>query len=174
MVDARTETPSNLNFLNPLNFKFQIKKTPTVNYFIQNVNIPGLSLQQVNTSNPFVKIPYGGDHIQFDDIMINFKVDEDLKNYLELYNWIKNMGFPDNFDQYKTLADKPKTDGEGLVSDISLIVISSARNPIFEILFKDAFPVSLSSLIFDSTRPDIEYLECACTFKYTSFDINPI
>lgn len=171
MTDARTETPDNMNFLNPLNFKFQIKKAPSVNFFVQNVNLPGISLQNWDQPNPFVKIPQGGDHLYFDDLMINYKVDEDLKSYLEIYNWIKSMGFPDNFDQYQSLATSAITDGTGLVSDLSLVIFTSARNPSYEITFRDAFPVSISSLIFDTTQPDVDFLEAAATFRYTSYYI---
>jgi len=173
-MDARLETPESINFVNPLLFKFQIKKTPTTNYFVQSVNIPGISMREVEQPNPFVKIPYGGDHLLFDDLMINYKVDEDLNNYLEIYNWIKSMGFPDNFGQYKSLADLPKTSGEGLVSDISLVILSNARIPTYEVLFRDAFPVSTSSLIFDTTKPDVEFLEASATFRYTSFSIKSV
>jgi hypothetical protein len=106
--------------------------------------------------------------------MIQYKVDEDLNNYMEIYNWIKALGFPDNYRQYKTLADQPKTSGEGLVSDISLIMFSNARIPTYEVLFRDAFPVSTSSLIFDTTRSDVEFLEASATFRYTSFSIKSV
>jgi hypothetical protein len=36
-------TPENKNFLSPLNFRFQIKKAPHVNFFVQSVNIPAIS-----------------------------------------------------------------------------------------------------------------------------------
>ena len=39
------QTPSNRNFLSPLNFKFTIKKAPHVNFFIQKVNVPQIILK---------------------------------------------------------------------------------------------------------------------------------
>jgi hypothetical protein len=173
-MDARTQTPENTNFLSPLHFEFRIKKTPNVNYFVQNVNIPGMSLRSIEVPNPLVKKPYWGDHIDYDDIMINYKVDEDLANYLEIHNWVKLMGFPDNYAQHKSIADLPIIEGMGLTSDISIIVLNSSRIPKFNIVFKDAFPVSISSLIFDVTQPDVNYLEAAATFRYTSFNIEAI
>lgn len=173
-MTALDNIPENKNFLSPLGFRFQIKKSPTVNFFVQNVNLPGISLPQVETPNPFVSIPYAGDHISYDFLLINFKVDEDLQNYLEIHNWIKELGFPNDFNEYKRIASAPVASGMGIVSDMSLLVLSSSRNPKFDIVFKDAFPVSLSSLIFDVTRNDVNYLEASATFKYTSYDINPI
>ncbi len=173
-MDARLETPESINFVNPLIFKFQIKKTPTINYFVQTVNVPGISMQSVNQPNPFVKIPYGGDHLQFDDLTISYKVDEDLRNYMELYNWIKSLGFPDDYKQYKQLSDKPIIGGEGLSSDISVIIMNNSRIPTYEITFRDAFPIAISSLQFDVTKQDVEFLEASATFRYVSFNIKSI
>lgn len=170
-LDSQVE---NKNFLSPLNFRFQIKKCPNVNFFLQNVNLPGMTLVGPEQPNPFVKIPKAGDHIEFDDLMINYKVDEDLQNYLELYNWIRELGFPNNFDEYKSIAGKPVYTGLGITSDMSLIVLSSSRNPTYEVIFKDAFPISISSLIFDSTQPDVQFLEASATFRYRSYSIQPV
>ena len=52
-MSAINNTPENKNFLSPLNFRFQIKKAPNVNFFIQKVNIPQIELPQVDTPNPF-------------------------------------------------------------------------------------------------------------------------
>lgn len=171
---ALDETPENAAFLSPLIFKFQIKKTPTLNFYVQNVNIPGVHLPAVESPNPFVKIPYPGDHIQYDDIMINFKVDENFTNWLEIYNWIKGLGYPNRFSEHAALTNPAVRLGEGLKSDISLIVMGSNRVPRFDVTFVDAFPVSVSSLIFDTTRTDVNYIDAAATFRYTSYEINQI
>ena len=36
--------PINKNFLSQLGFKFVINKTPNINYFVQSINIPGITL----------------------------------------------------------------------------------------------------------------------------------
>ena len=40
--------PTNKNFLSPLGFRFTIKKAPNLNFFVQSVNIPTLSLGTVD------------------------------------------------------------------------------------------------------------------------------
>jgi hypothetical protein len=138
------------------------------------VNLPGMALVPVESPNPFVSIPYAGDHINFDDLMINFKVDEDIKNYLEIHNWIRELGFPDSFKEYENIAGRPIYTGMGLMSDMSLIILSSSRNPRYEVVFKDAYPISVSSLIFDSTMNDVMFLDAAATFRYRSYTIQTI
>ena len=84
-MTAVDNTPANKNFLSPLNFRFQIKKAPNVNFFVQKVNIPEIAVRAPDVMNPFVKIPYPGDHLEYGIFNISFKVDEDLQNYLEIH-----------------------------------------------------------------------------------------
>ena len=158
-MSALDNTPENKNFLSPLNFRFQIKKAPHVNFFIQKVNIPAINIPDVVTPNPFVRIPFSGEHITYQDLNITFKVDEDLQNYLEIHNWIKALGKPQNFDQYKAIEEKKSWTGDGIFSDISLLVLSNIKHPIYDITYADAFPVSLTGANFSSVDTDVNYLE---------------
>ena len=170
-MSALDNTPENKNFLSPLNFKFFIKKTPYINFFIQKINLPSIRLIQVDTSNPFVKTPYAGDHIDFGTLTMNFKVDEDLKNYLEIHNWIIGLGFPERYEQYRDLSNKPIYTGDGIVSDMTLTILASTKTPNYEITFVDAFPVSLSDLTFNTMDNTVNFLSADATFKYTHYTI---
>jgi len=172
---ALDETPSDVNFLSPLVYKLQIKKTPNLNFFVQNVNLPGIHLQPTEGQpNPFVKIPYWGDHIEYDDITINFKVQESMADWLEIHNWIRSMGFPKEYSEYRALSGVAPGLGTGLTSDISLVICNSNRNPILNVIFQDAFPTSLSSTIFDQAQADVQYVTAAATFKYTKYEVETI
>jgi len=173
-MSAVDNTPENKNFLSPLNFRFQIKKAPHVNFFVQSVNIPAISLPQVDTPNPFVRIPQTGDHISFEPLQISFKVDEDLQNYLEIHNWLLGLGFPESYDQYKELSDVPRITGEGLLSDITVLVLSSTKIANYEVTFVDAHPVALTELKFNSTDTSVNYISSSATFKYTHYKIQNI
>jgi hypothetical protein len=170
-MSAIDNTPVNRNFLSPLNFRFQIKKAPNVNFFIQKVNIPSISITNTQSMNPLMRIPYSGDHLDYGDLSITFKVDEDLNNYLEVHNWLIGLGKPKDFDGYKMLQDAKEGTGDGLVSDISIILLSSTKMPNFEINYTDAFPVSLSGISFNTVDSDVNYLEATATFKYQYYDI---
>ena len=173
-MTAIDNTPSNKNFLSPLNFKFTIKKAPHVNFFIQKVNIPDLNLKPVITPNPMVNIPQIGDHLDYGLLNITFKLDEDLQNYLEIHNWIKALGKPINFDARKAIREKRSYTGEGETSDISLMVLSSTKMANYEITFTDAHPISLTGVLFNTTDTDVNYVEASATFKYTYYDINNV
>lgn len=166
--------PTNQSFLSPTGFKLQIKKTPHVNYFVQSANIPSVSLGSVDVDTPFTKIPFPGTKLSFGNLQFTFKVDEDMKNYLELYDWLKAVGFPDNFAQYQNIAGQSITSGEGIFSDINLIVLTGAKNPNIEITFYDCFPVDLSTLSFDSTLSDVDYITATITFANRRFDVKQL
>lgn len=172
-MSATDNQPINESFLSPLGFKLQIKKTPNVNYFVQKVTIPNVSLGTIDVDTPFTKIPFPGTRLSFGNLQVTFKVDEDMKNYMEIFNWLKGMGFPDNFDQYGGIAGKTMTSGDGIFSDITLMTLSSAMHPTTNITFYDCFPVDLSSVDLDSTSADVEYVTATVTFANRRFEITP-
>ena len=172
-MSAINTLPDNKNFLSPLGFKFSIKKTPGVNYFVQQASIPSLTLGTATIPTPFVKIPVPGDHIDFGTFSISFRVDEELRNYMELFNWLTALGKPQSFDQYRTLANQsiPGT-GEGIYSDATLIILSSAKNPILEVNYRNIYPTQLTEVTFDSKLEEVSYVECTATFAYEQFTFN--
>jgi len=162
----------NKNFLSPLGFRFSIKKTPNINYFVQSVNVPSVALGQVSVPTPFSRIPLAGDHVEYGDLTISFKVDEEMKNYMEIYNWIQAIGFPDNFSQYNDITRAQM--GDGVYSDLTLTILTSAMNPKHIITYVDAYPISLTDLEFDSRMPDVEYIEATATFRCRKFNIETL
>ena len=166
--------PLDQSFLSPLGFKLQIKKTPHVNYFVQKVNVPSVTLGTADIESPFTKIPFPGTKLTYGNLDVTFNVDENMMNYLEIYSWLREVGFPDNFAQSGSIAGKSITSGEGVYSDITLIVLSSAMNPNLEFTFFDCFPVDLSELTFDSTSADVEYLTATVTFANRRFDVKAL
>lgn len=176
-MSALTDQIDNQNFLSPVGFKFQIKKTPKTNYFVQAVNIPSVVVGEAAMPTPFVNIPVPGDHLTFGNLSVQFKVDEDMVNYLELYNWIRGIGFPESFQERKdaeaeNLAQRGVS-GE-LYSDGVLMVLTSNMNSNVEINFKDMYPVSLSDVQFDVQQADIDYVTATVDFRFRQFDITKL
>lgn len=168
------KVPTNKNFLSPLNFNFFVRKCPHVNFFCQTTNIPGFGLLPVATPNPFMKIQEPGDELEFEDLQCVFKVDEDLMNYLQLTAWIKGLGFPENWDQYKELSVKPRYTEMGTKSDILIQILDSNKIPKFNINFHDAFPLNIGNFQLTTTAIDVSFVTVNTTFKYTGFDIEAV
>jgi hypothetical protein len=164
-------TPTNKNFLSPLNFTFVMNRSPHLNFFVQAINIPSVTLGAPLISSPYIAYPIPGEHLKYGDFNITFKVDEDLANYLEVHNWIRGLGKPDNYDEYGNLANTLPASSSGIVSDMTVVILNAIKNPIFEVNFRDAFPTSISELNFASTDSTVNYITAKANFKYTIFDI---
>jgi len=178
-MSALTNIPENKNFLSPLGFAFLIKKTPNVNYFVQSAVLPNIILGQADIQTPFVKLPIPGDHIDFGQLQVTFRIDEEMRNYKEIFDWIVALGFPENFNQYRAIAPQrgaiggPVTQGTGtgVYSDGSLLILNSVKNPIIEFSFKEMYPVSLTDISFDTKLSSVDYLDVTATFAYRNFTL---
>ena len=161
------------NFLSGVGFQFSLKKLPGVSFYCQSANVPSQNLAVATQATRFNTIPEPGDEVNYDDLTVRFLVDEDLKNYRSIHNWIRYLGHPESDEDWTTYADGDSYQ-EKQYSDGILFVLDSNFNRKFKIYFKDLFPVSLSGLNFDSTYTDTEYFAVDATFKFTIFDIEEV
>lgn len=142
------------NNLSLLNFKLKLPSAKEVEYRVQSVTIPGLNLGTATMPNPFTPIFEPG-NITYDDLSVQFLVGEELRDYLEIFDWMEGLGHPDNLSQYKNKR-----------GDCSVIVLNSAKHPIYSIDFSDAYPVSLSPINFDSMMMDTTYFTASVSFRF--------
>ena len=157
-----TNIPESKNFLSPLGFKFTLNRAPNLSYNIQRTMLPGVNLDFSTVPTPFSTIPLNS-RLDYNQLMVSFKVDEDLKNYLEIYNWMVELGAPESFAQYNT---------EALKLDANLIVMTSSMRPNISIDFFNIFPTSLSDIDFLTTDTDVNYVEASATFRYQRYSIS--
>ena len=164
--------PTNLNFLSPLGAKFEIKRLPTVNFFVQAVSLPSVSMGEIQIPTPFTKLQKPGDQLIFGDLVLQFRIDEDLVNYREMYNWMRSIVRTDNFEQSTAWTNEgsPMSD-ERVYSDGTLTVMNSAMNPNLICEFTNMYPSTISELPFMTTQNDVDYIEATVTFKFQKFDI---
>jgi hypothetical protein len=170
-IDAMPQTK---NFLSPLNFTFVLKRSPNLNFFVQRVNIPRIRLDYLSVPSPLLQIPLPNGRTEFDDLSLTFKVDEDLQNYMEIYNWITDIGSTVDQSGYAKLRSNTQGGGENATSDISLIVSDGLKNPNYEVIYVNAFPIDLGDLVFETSDTDINYVSASVTFKYTYYTINKV
>mgnify|MGYP001597322598 FL=1 len=165
------------NFLSNLGFRFVLSRTPEMNFFVQSVTLPAIDLGQFDLEDPFVRLPQPGTKLNFNPLSLTFLVNEDMDNYLEIFDWLNGLGFPENFNQYSNFVGNQGAVGPTSTqefSDGSLMILSSHKNPSLKVTFQDMFPISLSDLNFDSTMTDVEYLRATVTFRYRLYTIEKI
>jgi hypothetical protein len=165
---------TNKNMLSPVGFQFNIQRMPTMNFFVQSVTLPGITVTTLDQQTPLRAVPTPGDRIEYSELEVIFKVDEDMKNYIEVFEWARALGFPDSTDQYKELEEQPSFTGGGIYSDATLTVLSSAMNPNIRIEITDLFPVSLSPIEMSAINADIEYIEATASFRFLNYSFNKL
>lgn len=177
--DARIGGIENRNFLSPIGFQFSIAKMPGVDFFCQAANIPQISCQPDAIPSVVNKYYMPGDELEYEPLYIKFLVDENLKNWYQCHDWMRNIATPVSqreftYDRKKLESQWRETDENAIQgdwkSDCSLIVLSSNYNPVAEFIFKDAFPISLSTLNFDASVPDIDFFTAEITLRYDYYD----
>ena len=168
--------PTNLNQLNVVSFDVSFSRMTAVQYFCQRVSLPTVVLGETNEPSPFMNLPLEGDTLTFEALSLSFIVDEDLQNYIEIYNWLTALGFPRDYSQFEILQE-PSAASKTLskYSDLSLVVHTNKSNPNYKIKFTDVFPTSISSIQFDATPTGMDPIVVDATFNFRGmFDITKI
>lgn len=169
----------NKNYLSPIGFRLIIQKTPKVSFLCQDVGIPEINLGTVEAKyQGFVPLPLEG-NLSYGDFSIEFLVDENMENYLELHDWMRGLGVPVRYnDRYDYLESSFKVqkkpdfvNRDEQYSDATLIILNNNYNTNFEVVLRDMFPVSLSAIPFNVTDNDNNFLTARASFRYTYFDI---
>jgi hypothetical protein len=173
-----SKQPNNRNLLSPVGFKFSLNKVPKVDFFSNFAGIPAITLGSALQTRYGKNIDIPGDKMNFDDFRLRFLVDENLENYMEIWNWMTGLGFPYSLEQYQDLIDSSDTYKSPTLkgdfyerSDGTLEILNSNFNPSSQVIFTGMYPVYLSALDFDATAEDIRYFTAEVTFKYTYYRI---
>ena len=176
------DLPDNLSYLAPTQFELLIKKLPNTKYFSTGVNVPSVSVAEVQQPTNLgrnVLIP--GDKINFGEITVTFIVDENMENWTELYQWMSQITSSTDPEKYRSLvgaarrADLPydgSGDPDAVYSDMTIVVTTAANNPNRYVRIQDAFPTSLGEITMDTTvAGGLSYVTCTASFQFTTFEI---
>jgi len=191
-TNSYNRQPTKIDYADPTKFKFNILKLPKVEYFCTAVNLPGVSLaDNYSQPTPFRDIPLPGEKLSYDRLSMSFLVDENLENYREIHGWLRGLGFPGGYSEFKTLLDagedrfptsKNSVLGDagrskfaapsqgGIFSDATLSILTSKNNAVVDVRFSDVFPISLSGLQYTQQAGDTDYLTATVTFDYKLYD----
>ncbi|PCJ96689.1 MAG: hypothetical protein COA52_00340 [Hyphomicrobiales bacterium] len=147
-----------------------LEKTPLVEFFGKSISIPSISIAPIDRSTQFTTLKEQGDTIQFSQLDVTFRIDEQLLNYKEIFDWMVSIGFPEDFTQY----GNPRgisTMKNVLVSDIDILLFSSKNNPLHRFTFVGAWPTDLSGISINIDDESIIYTECTVSFAYDTFSL---
>lgn len=161
------------SFLSPLGYQLAIQKIPNTILNVVSANLPGITVEDSELQTPFKVIRYP-DKVVYNDFVVRFKVDEDMANYIEIFNWMQQIGRPEQFSNPNPDALFPNDIYSNYASDGTLLILNSANKNNIEIRFRDLFPVVLSDLEFTSQDTDVTYLDATVTFRCLLFTIHNV
>lgn len=153
--------PTNLNNATINNFRMVFSKLPTMEFFVTDANIPSITLGETLAPNYLIDRPLPGDKLTYGEFSVEFVVDEELRNWEEIHNWLISIGTPSATTQF---------DRAGQFSDASLIITTNSSIPVVEFKFIDMFPVSLGDLQF-SNAGAADTLLGSASFRFRGYDI---
>tara|TARA_Y100001972_G_scaffold104709_1_gene131795 strand:+ start:193 stop:771 length:579 start_codon:yes stop_codon:yes gene_type:complete len=170
---------SQLDYLDPTKFVFQIAKLPKVQFNTVIANIPGVTLTELNQPTRLHTVKLPGNDLTFEDLTIQFIVDEDMNNYIAVHDWMAGLAQVDSDDKFRALMSdgqdrmprseqntKGATNDSAIFSDAKLIVLSNRNIPSIEVSFQDTYPKSLSAIDFNQQNTDVEYVIATLTLGY--------
>ena len=147
----------------PTSFNMAIKDIQGVVFNLTNYTHPSVSLGQAQLSHKDASFKLPSNVITYDDLNLSFIVDEQLKNYLEVYSWMLRC---------KPLVGSPKLIHE--LRDITVYVLDSHKQPVLKFTYKDAFPTNLGALAYATNVSDTDVLTCDTTLAYQSFAVERV
>lgn len=156
--------PENHNALLVNYFEFSLTRIPNIVYFCQSANLPGMKFFETEQPTIFshpIKVPVGA--VRFDPLVIGFKVDENLKNWLEIHNWMKDNSNYSGNDMKNSYLNQ--------ASNATLLISNSTYKPKIKVVFRRLFPVELSQIAFNTITPDSMEAVATATFSFTDYNI---
>lgn len=169
-MTALTRAPENTNYLQASKFLLTFDRIPNVQYFCQEVNLPGIHIDVAIINTPLLDFQSPGTKIRYNPFVITFNVNEDISNWKEMHSWFMAIASPIGFEQRKDLRlNLSKRTTDPLYSDITLTILSNLNNPLVRVHFTDAFPISLTDVNFDTKSSSDTIITATATFNYDYF-----
>jgi hypothetical protein len=86
---ALSTQPENINPLTEVQFKFELQALPKTTFFVQTVNLPGITMSGMPYGLPQREgLMLPGGSVEYEQLIVGFLVDEYLKNWQEVFTWI--------------------------------------------------------------------------------------
>ena len=165
----------NFNYLQPTSFKLTIDRRnyPNLEFLCQNITHPGMIMSSVEV--PYQKVsgvPFPGDKLTFNELSCNIILDENLKGYSEMFDWMRRLldnnlnGVPSRAQRRGNAMVNPPT-----YADITLSILSSHNNLTKQVRYIDCVPTSLGDIVFESTASGTEFIVFSSSFRFNYFEL---
>ena len=184
---ALDRQPDNENLLQTTAFRFVMTKTPEMVYFCQSASIPSVSVIDTPVLSKHPTLHFADPKLNYDPLTLSFLVNEDMGNYMEIYNWMRYFTIHDEKTQPRNrseIASSGVYDAEDPFTGLSkpgdpadyqvdgtLVILNSKSVPQASITFKDIYPSSLGEIDLNASDGEASPVNCSVTFQYRDFAV---
>jgi len=133
-------------------FNMVFDKLPNVSFFLQGFSLPSVMVDEVKIPTPIVDYNEIGEKMEFSPFTLNFLVDSQLRNWKEVFAWMKRM-----------------TVNGSNVGESGTATIFFNGEPVIN--FIGAWPTVLGGIDLDTTTEEAEYVYGSVTINYDYFDV---
>ena len=182
-MGAIERNPSNRDILQSTKFRLTFNRLPGLTFFCQTVNLPGISLTEVMRNTPFVDLYVPGEKAIYDTLNTTMLIDEDLRDWEAIHDWIRAMTFPKEFEEYAKMSegfrDTVARRGTGMklppqYTDAILTIYTNKNNPNMRVSFKDCFPTTLGGIQFSSLDSAENIMTVDATFRFSYYNLERV
>lgn len=165
----------NTDLLQAAKFTISFPRLIETQFFTQSLTLPGISTVSKIQNTPMLDLPVPGDKIIYEDLVLNFLIDEELFTWTTISDWMTGTAFPHSFQEYQNLGKLSRYSGtvkHPQYADLEIASVSSASmSPKVKFRFIDAFPLSLSGINYDVRVGSDQIMTATATFKYKWYNI---
>lgn len=145
-----------LNYLTSNRATLQINGLQDVEFAITSFNLPSLTLEYSQVSTPFMAGKEATSKPDFGEITISFLVDEEMKNWLAIFDWMIDLSFT------KSIKSR--------FVDGTITVYSSHNNPIISFKLSEIVPIYLSDIQFTEGSGETSPITATARFALTYYN----
>lgn len=138
------------------------------NGYIKNLSLPDYSMGEIGSIGPYgfkIRTPIAGmkKNTDLSNLQIEFKLSEDMRNYLYFFKWMKDL-------RYGNL-DNGKYDGlfrKYTIKSGILSILDNQKRTVVNIMFTQMFLLDLSSI--QLTMGSSDEVTFVCNFSYEEIE----
>lgn len=150
-----------LNLLKNENFTFILNNEfKTLEFFVQEVNIPGVNLGEIQINHLSQNQKRVGDTLNYSQLNVTVICDEKLKAFQEVYNYLIRLKNPET-----GILDIEKAYFNG-----NLILTTNKNNPLLNIVFYNCWINSISDLQLVTTNTEANVLTFTITMNFDYYE----
>lgn len=150
---------SEINLFKISNFILNLKDQKSIELMTTEVNIPGITLGELNIGRAVIRDLRNGDSLTYEDLTVTALCDETLSAWKEVYSYIMKASDPETAD----------IDVVEPIFDSTLFLTTNKNNIQHKVTFYNCFIKNLGGLALTSQSSEEEQIPFTLTLGYSYY-----